>query len=74
MEICVSRKLKAERYSRKYSAMNPMGWRANQLRFMGKSLLFATGQTLSIQRLYAHVVAKTRRKGDNFVKKRTIYL
>ena len=46
----------------------------NQLRFMGKSLLFATGQTLSIQRLYAHVVAKTRRKGDNFVKKRTIYL
>ena len=37
MEMRVSRKLNADRYSNKYSAMNPMGWRENQFRFMGKA-------------------------------------
>ena len=51
-----------------------MGWREDQLRFMEKSLLFAFGQTLSIEQLYAANVTKTRMKPDNITEKATIYL
>ena len=74
MWIWVFRKLNAERYNSKYSAMKAMGWRENQLRFIEKSLLFAVGQTLSDKKLYARRVTKTRTKADNIVKIRANYL
>ena len=53
--------------------VNPAADCANP-NFHGKSLLFAFGQTLSIEKLYAASVTKTRTKPDNIGKNNSNYL
>jgi DNA-binding Xre family transcriptional regulator len=49
MWIWVFRKLNAERYNSKYSAMKAMGWRENQLRFIEKASFLRLGKLLAIR-------------------------